>query len=166
MSVKEKVNNLKSRINEKTAEITKQQILAHNKDMFQYFFEDPDGPVFVHPRNYHKKSPDGKEYGYIYNGVYDKNGSFLGVHISVSDQVEYVPNKGDYYRNLKQVKNENGKKLFSLDELVKYDYEHTEIIWKHWLFDSSERKNKRLATKQVLQEVMKNRLANFKKNQK
>ena len=80
----------------------------------------------------------------------------LGVKIYESENVELYE-----FRDIKALKNRNGKNLFSLDELVEFDYAHTQKIWKRETFHASPHKMQ--ATKEVLKELLNRSLDSLKK---
>lgn len=159
MSSINKIKNLRNRIENRTSEITKGQIIAHNKERFAAHFDDGAGEVFVYPQECVKSAQDGKKHGFVYQGIY-QGADLLGVRVYESDKVEL--NK---FENLKVLKSQSGKDLFSLDELVEFDYNNTQKVWKRDMFNASPRKNKMQAVKEVVTEIVQAHLGNIKKNQ-
>lgn len=163
MSLIEKYQKLEKRIKARTEAITKEQILAHNTEMFDAHFNggDADGLIFVHPQECEKSAEDGKECGYVYVGVYKPVGNFgtkvESVKIYESSKVECDKQGVQVYRNPKMLKNKNGGNTFTLRELAEFDYEHTGgEVRNSWAFHSSKNKNKIQATAEVLGKAVQN----------
>lgn len=157
MSLIKKIKNLKAKIESKSSEMLKEQILAHNKECFKAHFDDGEGEIFVYPQECVKSAEDGKQHGYVYRGVY-QGADFLGVKVYESENVEL-----NEFKDIKALKNKSGKDLFSLDELVEFDYNHTRKIWKKEIFQTSPNKNKMKATKEVMNELINRRFNDLKK---
>ena len=157
MSLSKEIKNLKDRINSKYSEMTKEQILSHNVESFKAHFKDGEGDVFVYPHECVKPAEDGKKHGYIYRGVY-QGADLLGVKVYESENVEL-----DKFKELKALKNKRGKDLFSLDELVEFDYSHTQKIWKRETFHASPNRTRIHATKEIMQELVNRRLNGSRK---
>lgn len=157
MSLIKKIKNLKAKIESKSSEMLKEQILAYNKECFKAHFDDGEGEIFVYPQECVKSAEDGKQHGYVYRGVY-QGADLLGVKVYESENVEL-----NEFKDIKALKNKSGKDLFSLDELVEFDYNHTRKIWKKEIFQTSPNKNKMKATKEVMNELINRRFNDLKK---
>lgn len=159
MSLKERIKSIENRINNKTSEITKEQILSHNIERFKAHFNDGEGDIFVYPHECVKPAEDGKKRGYVYRGVY-QGANLLGVKIYESENVNIELNE---FRDAKVLKNKSGKDLFSLDELAEFDYNNTQKVWRNEMFHTSLNKNKLQATKEVIGELIHRRLDDSRK---
>ena len=157
MFLRKRILELEKRIKARTDEITKEKILAYNKENFDLFFNSDDNGdycIFIHPRECVKPSENGKECGYIYQGLYkpsDNGAILLGIRIYESDNVVFEQGN-NVYKNLKIQKNKRGEELFTLDELVEFDAEHVglRICDQHPAQRISQRNNKIQAAKDVL----------------
>lgn len=143
-----------AKIKEKSADIEKEKILAHNKECFKLHFDDGCGEVFVYPHECRGKTSKGKNIGYIYEGLY-QGPDLLGVRVYESSNVEV-----NEFKNLHPIKNKSGKELFSLDELTEFDYEHTNKIWKEETFKSSPQANNLKAARGVIKEMINTKRVN------
>ncbi len=138
------------KIQERSADITKKQILSHNRECFRLHFDDGEGRVFIYPN----ECIESKDVGYIYEGLY-QGADLLGVKVYESKNVEM--NK---FKDLKALKSPAGKELFSLDELAEFDYSHTNKIWKPAIFKNSQQKNTIRAITSVVKDMVHNRKVN------
>lgn len=142
------------KIKNRSAEITRKQILAHNRECFRLHFDDGEGRVFIYPHESKDNSEENKNVGYVYEGFY-QGADLLGVRVYESKNVEM--NK---FKELKTLKSPSGKELFSLDELVEFDYDHTNKIWKPGTFKNSQQKNTIKAIKSVFEDMVQNKKIN------
>ena len=141
-------------IREKSADITRKQIISHNRECFKLHFDDGEGRIFIYPHECRGRSEENRNVGYVYEGMY-QGPDLVGVKVYESKNVEL-----DKFKDLERLKSPSGKDLFSLDELVEFDYNNTNKIWKWETARISERKNTVKATKLVINDMIRNKKVN------
>lgn len=153
MSIKDRINKLKGKIDARAEEMTvkqenemrKESIALTKRLIKQDFEESRDGVVEVYSGRYTQVKENDEVKGYE---VYKRS-------IDVDYHEKYTP-----------VKNKNGKTLFSLDELAEYHYEksqHSEDLIFDSMVKSKEHKervesNRGKARREVVGEIIKRKI--------
>lgn len=137
------------KIKDRSENLNKERIMAHNKKCFKLHFDDGEGEIFVYPHECKNHTTEDEKVGYVYQGLY-QGPDLLGVRVYESKKVEV-----EEFKELHHIKSKSGKDLFSLDELVEFDYERTGgKIWKQERAKISQRSNVIKATKSVIKDMI------------